>query len=86
MEEAKRKALTDMYGELAQELRIAYLSFTYEGFTPEETIVLMTALISQPYRLEKYGRQTMSSRAQKMEKLRKYMNERKAQVEKDDQV
>lgn len=82
MTDDKRRALTDAYGEIAEELRILYISLKCEEFTSEEAIAIMTAMLSQPNSLGNYTRRNIS-RAEKMERLREYMNERKARVEND---
>ena len=75
-EEAK-KQLNEVYGNLAEEIRILYRALKIEGFSHEDAMSLVICMLSRPQSLDDcYGRNTYS-RTKKMELIRKYINDRK---------
>ena len=69
-----------MYGALAEELYIFFLELTKAGFTAEQAVELIIAMIMQRSTLGEYRRREMS-RDEKLARLRESISENKKKEE-----
>lgn len=76
-----REYLTRVYGELAEELSIFYTALVNENFDEAVVISIITAILAQPEKIERYKENI--SRSEKLKRLRENMDRRKAAINND---